>query len=66
MDALRFVLVCLAGWMNREQQLVIDYLEEEVKILRGEKGFLLGYERLIHDQGTAFCKALRGHLREAE
>jgi hypothetical protein len=52
--------------MNREQQLVIDYLEEEVKILRGEKGFLLGYERLIHDQGTAFCKALRGHLREAE
>jgi hypothetical protein len=38
MDTLRFVLVCLAGWMNREQQLVIDYLQEEVKILRDIQG----------------------------
>ncbi|MFT5028938.1 MAG: hypothetical protein ACI9VS_001369, partial [Candidatus Binatia bacterium] len=34
MDALRFILVCMAGWMNRNQQLVIEYLLEEVKILR--------------------------------
>lgn len=34
MDALRFVLVCMAGWMNRNQQLVIEYLQEEVKILK--------------------------------
>ena len=34
MDALRLVLVCTADWMNRNQQLVIEYLQEEVKILK--------------------------------
>ena len=27
MDTLRFILVCMAGWMNRNQQLVIEYLK---------------------------------------
>ena len=26
MDPVRFLLICLAGWMNRNQQQVIDYL----------------------------------------
>ena len=38
MDALRFILVCAAGWMNRNQQLVIEYLLEEVKILKEIQG----------------------------
>jgi len=38
MDALRFILVCMAGWMNRNQQLVIEYLLEEVKNLREIQG----------------------------
>jgi len=38
MDSLRhplaFVLVLVSGWMNRQQQAVIDYLLEENRILR--------------------------------
>jgi putative transposase len=34
MDPLRFILICLAGWMNREQQAVMEYLKEEVSVLR--------------------------------
>jgi transposase len=33
-NALQLLLVCLAGWPNRNQQLVIEYLQGEVKILR--------------------------------
>jgi transposase len=33
-NTLQLLLVCLAGWLNRNQQLVIEYLQEEVKILR--------------------------------
>ena len=25
---------CLAGWINREQQAVIDYLQEEIRMLK--------------------------------
>ena len=34
MNALQLLLVCLAGWLNRNHQLVIEYLQEEVKVLR--------------------------------
>ena len=34
MNALQLLLVCLAGWLNHNQQVVIEYLQEEVKILR--------------------------------
>ena len=33
-----FVLVALAGWINREQQEVIDYLKEESRVLREQLG----------------------------
>jgi putative transposase len=38
MDAFKMVLVSLAAWMNREQQHVIDYLQEEIRILKEQQG----------------------------
>src|SRR5713101_4855084 len=35
---LRFVLVALAGWMNEQQRHVIDYLQEENRVLREQLG----------------------------
>ena len=36
---LAFLLLLLSGWINRQQQAVIDYvLEEENRILRAERG----------------------------
>ncbi|MAG58640.1 MAG: hypothetical protein CMJ83_20315 [Planctomycetes bacterium] len=29
-----FLLSCLAGWLNREQQKVLDYLREDNRVLR--------------------------------
>ena len=34
MNPLSFILLCLAGWINREQQDTIDYLQEEIKVLK--------------------------------
>jgi hypothetical protein len=28
------LLICVAGWMNRHQQEVIAYLQEEIRVLR--------------------------------
>ncbi|MAG57662.1 MAG: hypothetical protein CMJ83_15335, partial [Planctomycetes bacterium] len=33
-----FLLSCLAGWLNREQQKVLDYLREENRVLREQIG----------------------------
>lgn len=33
-----FVVVALAGWINREQQQVVDYLKEESRVLREQLG----------------------------
>ena len=38
MCAFKFILVSLAGWMNRQQEDVIDYLREEVRILKELNG----------------------------
>ena len=38
MNPLSFLLVCLAGWMNRRQQAVIEYLQEEVRVLQEQLG----------------------------
>ena len=35
---LRFMLVALAGWMNQQQRDVIDYLQEENRVLREQIG----------------------------
>ncbi len=33
---LQFLLLGLAGWVNRRQQAVIDYLQEENRVLRAQ------------------------------
>jgi transposase InsO family protein len=38
MNPLSFFLICIAAWMNRHQQLVIEYLQEEVRVLREQLG----------------------------
>ncbi len=38
MNPLSFLLVCFAGWMNRRQQAVIEYLQEEVRVLQEQLG----------------------------
>lgn len=37
-NLLQFFLLCLAGWIHRNQQNVIEYLQEEVKVLRQQLG----------------------------
>jgi hypothetical protein len=34
LDPFRFLQIVLAGWVNRHQQDVIDYLREENRVLR--------------------------------
>ena len=34
MDVFKLILVSVAGWMNREQQHVIEYLQEEIRTLK--------------------------------
>ena len=38
MNAFQLLLVCVAGWLNRNQQNVIEYLREEVKVLKEQLG----------------------------
>jgi len=37
-NQLQFFVICLAGWINRNQQNVIEYLQEEVKVLNEQLG----------------------------
>ena len=38
LDPFQFVLVAVAGWMNRQQQQTIEYLREENRVLREQLG----------------------------
>ncbi|MDG2122261.1 MAG: hypothetical protein P8J87_01095 [Verrucomicrobiales bacterium] len=38
MDAFKLILVSLAGWMIRQQEDVINYLHEEVRVLKELQG----------------------------
>jgi hypothetical protein len=38
LNPLQLLLLCLAGWLNRTQQHVIEYLQEEVRVLREQLG----------------------------
>jgi putative transposase len=44
MDAFKLILVSLAGWMNRQQQHVIEYLQEEIRMAKENWGW--GYTRI--------------------
>ncbi len=48
MDAFKLILVSLAGWMNRQQQDVIEYLQEEIRVLKEQQGD--GRPRFTDDQ----------------
>ena len=37
-DRFRLLLISLAGWLNQQQQDVIDYLQEENRVLREQLG----------------------------
>ncbi|HKD05519.1 MAG TPA: hypothetical protein VKB79_06415 [Bryobacteraceae bacterium] len=37
-DSFRFVLISVAGWMNRRQLQMIGYLREESRVLREQFG----------------------------
>jgi transposase InsO family protein len=37
-NQLQILLLCLAGWINRNQQQVIEYLQEEVQVLKEQLG----------------------------
>ena len=38
LDPFRLLLISLAGWMKQQQQDIIDYLQEENRILREQLG----------------------------
>ena len=38
MDVMKLMVVALAGWINQQQEDVIDYLREEVRILKELQG----------------------------
>jgi putative transposase len=38
LDPFRFVLIAVAGWMNEQHQMAIDYLREENRVLREQLG----------------------------
>ncbi len=41
----QILLAALAGWVNRQQQHIIEYLQEENRVLKEQ----LGGKRLRHD-----------------
>src|ERR1700756_3587036 len=38
LDPFRFLLIVVAGWMNEQQRLTIEYLREENRVLREQLG----------------------------
>jgi putative transposase len=38
LDPFRFLLIAVSGWMNQQQQPIIDYLREENRVLREQLG----------------------------
>lgn len=38
MNPFSFFIVCIAGWMNRHQNHIIEYLQEEIRVLKEQVG----------------------------
>jgi len=73
LQAWQFYFVILAGWVNREQQAVIEYLRTEnpnepwmTQMARNltdcEDGFLQGKRYLLMDRDGKFCPAFQAIL----
>ena len=68
MNPFAILLLCVAGWMNRNQQDVIEYLQEEIRVLKellGQKPrFNDGQRQRLAIQGKRLGrKALDGFSR---
>ena len=61
-EALQFLVVAVAGWINQQQRDVIDYLQEENRVLREQ--LAAGRLRFTDAQCTA-PGSLDTHLRYA-
>ena len=68
MNPFVFLVIRVAGWMNRNQQGVIEYLQEEIRVLKellGKKPrrrgkcfpFSEGLASFFCDANSAFCQA---------
>jgi hypothetical protein len=55
LDPFQFVLIAVAGWMNQQQRQVIDYLQEENRVLRAQ----LGARRLRLNDDQRRCLAVK-------
>ena len=55
LDPFRLLLIAVAGWMNHEQQKIIDYLREENRVLRAQ----IGTRRLRFDDDQRRRLAVR-------
>ena len=34
MNPFTLLLICVVGWLNRKQQVVIEYLQEDIRVLK--------------------------------
>ena len=57
-----FLLFTLSGWINRHQQTVIEYLQEENRVLKQQ---LRGKRFLILDRDKKYCEGFRNLLESA-
>ena len=62
MPPLRFILVALAGWMNQQQREVIDYLQEENRVLR-DIATIVTSDTLLAWHRTLIAKKYDGSAR---
>ena len=60
LDPFRLLLIAVAGWMNHEQQKIIDYLREENRVLRAQ----IGTRRLRFDDDQRRRLAVRAKTLE--
>jgi len=62
LDPFRFLLIAMAGWMNRNQYRIIDYLREENRVLREQLGERR--RRLTDDQRRRLATKAKGMGRK--
>ena len=63
----QFILVALAGWLNRQQQDIVAYLREENRILREQLGgkrirFTDDQRRRLASKGKALGRKVLGEV----
>ena len=64
MDAIKMILLIMAGWMNRQQQHVIDYLQEEIRTLKEQLEQQSGKRpRFTDAQRSRLARRRRGPMR---